>query len=218
MRRMLHRVALVISTLLALGASSSGFAFAQSAPPEPPVLPDVTPVSLDPSTTAFLVLDINSAVCPPRPACLASVPAISRLLAKARTAGVFVAYSSTAGADILPDVAPRPDDPVVTSRADKFFNTNLDQILKDHGIQTAMVVGSAANGAVLYTTFGLAERGYTSAVAVDGISSGPDFDTYLAQYQVLNMPGFGNATNDPLKPQSATLTRGDLVTFGVVSK
>jgi nicotinamidase-related amidase len=195
-----------------------GVAQAQSAPPEPPVLPDVTPVSLDPSTTALLVLDINSAVCPPRPACEASVPAISRLLAKARAANVFVVYSSTAGATILPDVAPRADDPVVTSRADKFFNTNLDQILSDHGIQTAVVVGSAANGAVLYTAFGLAERGYTIAVAVDGISSGPDFDTYLAQYQVLNMPGFANATNDPLKAQAGTLTRGDLVTFNVVSK
>ena len=67
------------------------------------------------------------------------------------------------------------------SRADKFFNTNLDQILKDHGAQTLLAVGSAANGAVLYTTFGAVERGYTVAVATDGISSGSDFDTYLAQ-------------------------------------
>jgi nicotinamidase-related amidase len=189
--------------------------YAQVAPPE---LPDLTPVALDPATTAFLVLDINSAVCPPRPACVSSVPTIGRLLTRARGAGVFVAYSSTPGADILADVAPRAGEPVVTSRADKFFNTDLDQILKDHGIQTLLLVGSAANGAVMYSTFGAVERGYTVAVAVDGISSGPDFDTFLAEYQVLNMPGFGNVTNDPLKATAATLSRSDLVTFNAVAK
>jgi nicotinamidase-related amidase len=190
-------------------------AFAQV---EPPALPEVVPLALDPSTTAFLVLDINSAVCPSRPACVNSVPAIQRLLAKARAANVFVGYSTTQGAEVLPDVAPREGDPVIASRADKFFNTNLDQVLKDHGIQTVLMVGAAANGAVMYTAFGAAERGYTVAVAVDGISSGPDFDTYLAQYQLLIMPGFSNATNDPLKPNAATLSRGDLITFGSASK
>ena len=53
------------------------------------------------------------------------------------------------------------------------------------------------------------------AVAEDGISSGADFDTFLAEYQLLNQPGFANATNDPLKANAATLTRSDLVSFGV---
>lgn len=208
------RIGLVV---LLVGALSmlAPTAFAQV---ELPTLPDLAPAAVDPATTAFLVLDINSAVCPPRPACVASVPAIQRLLSKARAANVFVGYSTTPGAEILSDVAPRDSDPVVTSRADKFFNTDLDQILKDHGIQTVVVVGSSANGAVMYTSFGAAERGYTVVVATDGISSGPDFDTFLAEYQVLNMPGFGNAANDPLKPQAATLSRGDLITFAPVSK
>src|SRR5438874_7240469 len=116
--------ALALATSLSLMLTP--LALAQAAPPEPPTLPDVTPVALDPATTAYLVLDITPAVCPPRPACLASVPAISRLLARARTAGVFVAFSATAGGEPLADVAPRADEPVVSSRADKFFNTNLD--------------------------------------------------------------------------------------------
>jgi nicotinamidase-related amidase len=196
----------------------SVFAPAAYAQVEPPALPDLASVALDPSTTAFFVLDINSAVCPSRPACVESVPAIQRLLAKARAANVFVGYSTTQGAEVLPDIAPHDGDPVVTSRADKFFNTNLDQILKDHGIQTVVLVGAAANGAVMYTGFGAAERGYTVVVAEDGISSGPDFDTFLAEYQLLNMPGFSNPTNDPLKPNAATLSRGDLITFGAASK
>ena len=194
---------LCVAMLLAGTMSVLALVPAAFAQVEPPALPD---------------LDINSAVCPPRPACLASVPAIQRLLAKARAANVFVAYSTTAGADILPDVAPRSGDPVVTARADKFYNTDLDQILKDRGIQTVVLVGAAANGAVLYTTFGAAERGYTVVVATDGISSGPDFDTFLAEYQVLNMPGFANASNNPLQPQAATLSRGDLLSFSAAAK
>jgi nicotinamidase-related amidase len=189
-----------------------------AAQPTPPALPEPTPVALDPATSAYLILDINSAVCPPRPACLASVPAITRLLQRARAAGVFVGYSTTAGAEVLPDVLPRPDDPVVTSRADKFFDTELDQILKSRGVQTVVLVGSAANGAVLYTSFGAVERGYTVVVAEDGISSGPEFDTYLAEYQVLNQPGFANPTNEPLRPTAATLSRVDLITFGAAAK
>jgi nicotinamidase-related amidase len=202
----------------ALAVLLPGVALAQASPPQPPVLPDVTPIAVDPTTTAFLVLDINSAVCPSRPACVASVPSISRLLGRARAAGMFVGFSSTAGAEVLPDVAPRDGEPVVTARADKFFNTTLDQILKDHAIQTVVLVGAAANGAVLYTSFGANERGYTVAVATDGISSGPDFDTYLAEYQILNQPGFSNPTNDPLHANAATLTRSDLISFNPTSK
>jgi nicotinamidase-related amidase len=193
-------------------------AFAQAAAPEPPTLPDLVPVAVDADTAAFLILDINSAVCPPRPACLASVPAVARLLGKARNADAFVVYSTTGTADVLSDVAPAPEDPIFSARADKFFNTDLDQTLRQHGIQTLVLVGSAANGAVLYTSFGANERGYTVVVATDGISSGPEFDTYLTEYQLLNQPGFANPVNDPLHSGAVTLSRGDLITFGAASK
>jgi nicotinamidase-related amidase len=192
--------------------------FAQAAPPEEPALPDAAPVAVDANTTAFLVLDINSAVCAPRPTCTATVPAIARLLDKARAAGAFVGFSTTGTADVISDIAPRPGEPVVPARADKFFNTDLDQLLQQHGIKTLVLVGSAANGAVLYTSFDAVERGYTVVVATDGISSGQDFDTYLAEYQLLNQPGFANATNDPLHSNAVTLSRGDLITFSTASK
>ena len=211
------RLAFVLAAAAAGVMVWTPVAMAQVAQPELPTLPDVVPVAVDPSTTAFLVLDITSTICTVRPACVASVPAIARLLAKARAAGTFVGYS-VGGTGILPEVASRANEPVVMSRADKFFNTNLDQLLSDNGIQTVVIVGSAANGAVLYTSFGAAERGYTVVAAVDGISSGPDFDTFLAEYQLLNMPGLSNPTNDPLKAQAATLSRSDLITFGSVSK
>jgi nicotinamidase-related amidase len=215
---MIARCLRIAGLLAALTLLVPTAALAQTSPPAPPVLPDVSPIALDPATSAFLVLDINSAVCPSRPSCVASVPIISRMLGRARAAGMFVGFSTTAAGDILPDVAPREGEPVVTARADKFFNTTLDQILKDHGVQTVLLVGAAANGAVLYTSFGANERGYTVAIATDGISSGTDFDTYLAQYQILNQPGFSNPTNDPLHANAATFTRSDLISFGSMSK
>jgi hypothetical protein len=46
----------------------------------------------------------------------------------------------------------------------------------------------------------------------------PDFDTYLAEYQLLNQPGFANATNEPLHANAVTLSRSDLITFGTAAK
>ena len=65
-------------------------------------------------------------------------------------------------------MAPAADEPSVKSKADKFLNTDLEKILKDKGIQTVIVTGTAANGAVLYTGTGAAFRGLKVIVPVDG--------------------------------------------------
>jgi nicotinamidase-related amidase len=209
----------ITAALLGAALCVPSLALADILPPaDVPSVPDPTPVMLDPSTTVLAVLDINSAICPPRPACIASVPVVQRLLLRAHAASMPVVYSTTPGATTLPAVAPRTGEPIVTGRADKFFNTELDQLLQDRGAQTVVIVGAAANGAVLYTSFGAVLRGYTVVVAIDGISSGPDFDTFLAEYQVLNQPGFSNPTNDPLKPNLVTLSRSDLISFSTASK
>ncbi len=182
-----------------------------------PTIPAPIAVTLDAKTTAFLVLDITSVICTPRKSCVASLPAIAALLKKARDANVMVVYSDTptAGSTILSEVAPQPGDPKVTGRADKFFGTNLDDLLKAKGIKTVVVVGCASNGAVLYTTFGANLRGYTAVVAEDGMSTDDAFAQFLTQYQLLNEPGFANATNAPPQPGkvAVTLSKTDLVTF-----
>jgi nicotinamidase-related amidase len=117
------------------------------------------------------------------------------LVKKAREAKVPVIYSRTptAGSTYLADIAPQSGDPKVSGRGEKFFGTSLEQTLKDKGVETAVVVGSAANGAVLYTTFGLNLRGITAVVAPDGISGDPEFTETLTRWQLLNEPGFANA-------------------------
>ncbi|HLY68007.1 MAG TPA: isochorismatase family protein [Chloroflexota bacterium] len=183
-----------------------------------PPIPAATPVVLDPATTAFLILDITSSNCTQqsRPACVASVPAISALLKKARDAKAAVVYSSitTPGTTILPEVAPQSGEPIVTASADKFDGTDLDNILKQKNVTKLLMVGTAANGAVLYSAYAANARGYTVAVAEDGISTTAPFDTVLTQYLLLHEPGGANADNKPLPNRSVTLTRSDLVTFG----
>lgn len=179
-----------------------------------PTIPEPAAVTLDSSTTAFLVLDITSVVCTPRKSCVASLPAIAALLKKARDGQVPVIYSdtATAGSTILTEVAPQSGEPKVTGRADKFFGTNLDDLLKQKGTKTAVIVGSASNGAVLYTSFEANVRGYTVVVAQDGISTDDAFAQFLTRYQLLNQPGFANAQNKPLAA-GVTLSRSDLITF-----
>jgi nicotinamidase-related amidase len=180
-----------------------------------PAIPAPVAVEVPVKGAALLVLDITNAVCDVRPSCVASVPKIANLVKKARDAKVPVIYSLTAaaGSVVRAEVAPQTGDASVTARADKFFGTTLDQILKDKGVENAVVVGSAANGAVLYTTFGLSLRGYTVVVAQDGISAEPEFPTTLTRWQLLNQPGFTNADNKPLAKGFVTLSTTDLITF-----
>lgn len=203
-------VALALGLVLAFGTLPA------SAEEVLPNTPDPVAVTLDPSTTAFLVLDLTTATCQNRPTCVAQLPAIGDFLAKARSAGVPVIYSNTPGSQVLPEVAAASDEPMVTSVADKFFNTNLDNLLKERGIETTIIVGTASNGAVLYTSFGANARGYTVVVADDGISQFEPFQVQFSRYQLLNQPGFANTDNTPLRPRTVTLSRSDLISFGAM--
>jgi len=116
-------------------------------------------------------------------------------------------------APTLAGVAPQAGEPVVSTRANKFTGTNLEELLKQKKAETLVIVGSAANGAVMYTSFHANTRGFTVVVAEDGISSPAPINTVLARYQLLNQPGFINAANTPLADKKVTLSRGDLITF-----
>jgi nicotinamidase-related amidase len=206
-------------TLACAGLAACGMQPMQSdnaASPIPPIAAPV-PVVVDARSSALLVLDFNTAVCQPNPACLATLPAASSLIAKARASGVPVVYSSTPGPSgpnpALAAVAPQAGEPTVAARADKFIDTNLQELLKQRKATTLVVIGTAANGAVLYTSFHANVLGFTVVVAEDLISSPAPFSTLVARYQLLNQPGFANAANKPLAERMVTLSRSDLITF-----
>ena len=83
---------------------------------------------------------------------------------------MLIVYSLTStgnALDIAKQIAPSTGDPIVKSKVDKFYKTNLEKILQKHGIKTVIITGYAANGAVLHTATSAAFRGYNVIVPVD---------------------------------------------------
>ena len=133
--------------------------------PPPPQLQSVT---LDPKTTALLMIDIIKQTCNTqrRPRCVAMIPQVQKLLAEARAKGVYVIYALFPSpspatfpdpkiSDYLPELAPKGDEPVVTSFVDKFIlrdkDTGLEKMLEDKGITTIVPVGVTSHNGVLFT-------------------------------------------------------------------
>ena len=172
-----------------------------------PAAPEIKAVTVDPKTTALIMGDFMNQSCAKRPRCVATLPAIKKLLGEARAAKAAVIYSTipnTTTADIMPDVAPAAGEPSVTSGVDKFFNTNLEQLLKDKGVQTVIVVGTSAEGLVIWTGGGAALRGFNVVVPVDGMAS---VDAFGEQYTALHM------AHAPIISPKVTLTRTNMIKF-----
>jgi nicotinamidase-related amidase len=172
-----------------------------------PAAPELKSVTFDPKTTALLMMDFMPANCGKNDRCLATLPAMKTLLERARAAKMPVVYTliaNTTAADVLKDVAPLADEPSVLSGPDKFVRTDLEKILKDKGITTVIAVGTASNGAVLFTAAGAVFRGMSVVVPVDGMSAR---DPYAELTTVFTF------TSAPQVSAKSTLTRSDLIKF-----
>jgi nicotinamidase-related amidase len=165
------------------------------------------PVTVDPKTTAFLVLDFVKQTCndDKRPRCVASIPKVAKFLEDAREHKALVVWSLVPHGttkDFVGGLSPREDEPRVTASADKFVGTDLEKILKDHGISTVIVTGTTSEGAVLYTASNAAFLGFKVVAPVDGSSAAGDFAELATAWILANAPTVGAAT---------TLTRFDLI-------
>lgn len=172
-----------------------------------PAAPELKAVKVDPATTALLMLDFVNPNCPRRPRCMASLSKVKGLLSAARAKAVPVIHSfttNTTAADVMPDVAVAPGEPTVAASVNKFHGTALEKILKDKGVKTVIVVGTAAEGAVLNTATHAAILGMSVIVPVDGMSSGSPYPEQYTAWHLLNAPGVGPKT---------TLTKIDGITF-----
>jgi nicotinamidase-related amidase len=221
-----------IHNLLAAAALGMALLYAAPAPAQTivdewanikaPAPPELKPVTLEPKTTALMVMDLIKQTCNEnaRPRCVASIPKVAKLLAAARASGVTVIYTIIPSAgpnvpvpvigDTLPGVAPKGDEPVITSFVDKFIlgnkDTGLEKMLKDKGITTIVAVGTATNGAVLYTSSAAALRGFNVIVPVDGMSGTGQivYDEQAVAYTL---------THAPVLSPKITLTSIDLIKF-----
>jgi Amidases related to nicotinamidase len=168
-------------------------------------------VVLDPSKTAVVVVDMQNDFVKPNgklyvPTAQATVPAIRKLLEKARDANVPIIYTqdwhfkndpefriwgehcvmNTWGAEIIDELKPMPDDILIRKRRyDAFFGTDLDYVLR-HVVHadTLVIVGTVANICVLHTAGSAALNWYNVVVPIDGISALDEFDYYAALRQI----------------------------------
>ena len=177
-----------------------------------PALPDPVRVVLKPATTAFLVFDMVDPICTTQPRCTGGMlPALVSLMAQVRKAGVPVFYGTRAPtmSKWLPEVAPAPGDTVFASYGqDRFYNTDLDKMLRAKGITTLILTGWKISGSVTYTSVGATLRDYTVVIPVDTSSATTDHRHVPDPHPVQREP-----TNEPLKAQASTLSRTDMITF-----
>jgi nicotinamidase-related amidase len=200
-------IALLAAATMAGAPAFAGNVIDDWASIKTPPAPQLKAVTVDPTTTALLMLDFMNQNCGKRPSCVASIPAMKNLLAAARAAKAGVVYSiiaNTTTADVIKDIAPMADEPHVQAGPDKFLNTDLAKILKDKGIKTVIVTGTASNGAVLFTAAAAAMRGLKVIVPVDGMSAANPFADLATAFMFVNAPSVSAAS---------TLTRSDMIKF-----
>lgn len=133
------------------------------------------------------------------------VPALKARLQGAREAGelvVFVcdahdpddlefkrypphAVVGTTGAQVIPELAPLPGEPVlVKKRLSAFYGTGLDEILRHNRIDAATVTGVVTHICVMETVAGLCERDIPCEVPLDSVA---DFDPEMAESALKRM-------------------------------
>jgi nicotinamidase-related amidase len=206
--------ALAVALVYAVPATAQTIINEWSSVKVPPA-PELKPVTLDPKTTAILVMDFVKQTCNSerRPRCVASIPKIEKLIAAARAQGAMLIFTTVPPvpvADTLPAVAPKGNDLVVVAFVDKFTlgdkDTGLEKMLKDKGITTVVAVGTAAHGAVLYTASEAALRGFNVIVPVDGMSGDGQiaYDEQAVAYIL---------THAPIVAPKITLTSVDMIKF-----
>jgi len=172
--------------------------------------PQLRPITVDPAHTALLELDFSTGTCnsQARPRCFDSLPIVEKLLAAARAQHASVVYSTVPNGSISnspPALAPHAGEPVVSTGADKFLNTNLADILKARNVRTVIVTGTTAQGAVLYTASSAGLRGYEVVVPVNAISAADPFGELATAWILANGP--------PSVAKHVTLTRSDRITW-----
>lgn len=175
-----------------------------------PDIPRSDGLTLPAGRTAVIVVDMqNDFVADdgtmPVPDALATVPVIRDLLRRARAAEARVLYTQDWhppddpefevwpehvlmggwGAEIVPELAPEPDDRVLRKpRYDGFYGTQLDHLLRLWRIHHVVLVGTVANICVLHTAASAALRWYEVTLVEDGISAITPFDLAATLRQV----------------------------------
>ncbi len=82
----------------------------------------------------------------------------------------------------------------VKASVNKFYKTDLEKILRAKNIQTVILVGTSAEGAVMNTATAAAARKFKIVVPVDGMSSSNIYGEQYTTYHLAKGPGVRRRT------------------------
>jgi nicotinamidase-related amidase len=178
--------------------------------PPPPELKEVT---VEPATTALLLLDIMKGGCSARPRCIAAMPNIKRLHDAARAHNMVVWYSLVGSDgkatpdDVMdPAIKPRVGEWYRQGGPDKFLGSTLESILKQAGIKTVIVCGNSFQGAAVGTASGAAQRGYKVILPVDCSAGEAIYNEQYAAFHLTKGGPVGVTSN-------VTATRSTMIKY-----
>jgi nicotinamidase-related amidase len=162
-----------------------------------PNKPTPQEVSIDPKTTALLVLDLNARCENPEEPCYKLIEPVAKFLSRARQANMFIVYTvadrykDTPEARMPHPFNQQPDEPVIFPPAfDKFYSGELQPMLQARGIKTVIVCGASSNQAVMYTATAAARPfGYDAVIPVDGLIARGDYEHEFTLHQFTILPG-----------------------------
>ena len=207
---------MLLASLLGAAVMASSVAQAQGvlddwASVKMPPAPTLKPAAIDPKTTALMLFDFTTQTCSQerRPRCAASMPKMKKLLEDARARGMFVVYSvalpNTGEKDMMPEIVPKAGEPILPPLGpDKFLNSDFEKMLKEKGVQTIILNGTAAQSTVLHTGGAAALRGFNVVVPIEGMSSNEAFPELYTAYHL---------TTAARIDAKVTLTRVDMISY-----
>lgn len=163
---------------------------------EVPIRPVAQPAKLPASSTAVLVLDMNSECEEPTVAGFHLLGAVSAFLERARQRNVPIIYTislmnkGTPRGEVAPSLHPHPDELVLHPDGfDKFTGGELDQVLRSHGAETLVMIGRASNNAIMYTATAAARvHRYQVVLPIDGVAAQRPYEHEYALHQLSVLP------------------------------
>ena len=212
-------------TSLRFAAAAAALIIALAAPPSiadvisdwstavAPPAPELKEATVEPSTTALLLLDIMKEGCGARPRCVAAVPNIKKMHDEARAHDMIVWYSlvgsggKAAPDDIMdPAIKPRTGEWYRQGGPDKFLGSTLEPTLKQAGIKTVIICGNSFQGATVGTSQEAVQRGFKVIVPVDCSAGDAVYNEQYAVFQLAKGGPVGITSN-------VTLTRSSMMKF-----
>ncbi len=162
-----------------------------------PNKPQPKDITVDPKTTAFLVLDLNARCEDPKERCHQIVEPVAKFLELARKAGMLIIYT-VAGRykgtllERMPHAFNQQPDELVCfpPTFDKFYGGEIQPALQKRGIKTVIAMGASSNQAVMYTaTSAVRPFGYDVVIPMDGLIARSEYEHEFTLHQFTILPG-----------------------------